>query len=440
MSLKTRLSRLQTQAGTTATTTVESPAASSLRNRLAQLRPERVQAPTTTGTGAMPVTELAGHLDGELIAEGVIRISKRLSLTGKGRVAILRPGAAPTGLQNPPAGAPASARLHSNPSRPGGRSYRVENLQALRTPPRLPGEPVNADRRCVYIDTETTGLSGGSGTLAFLIGMAVVEVDAIVLTQFLMTRFAAEADMLATFADTLSAGDQLVSYNGKSYDLPLLITRFRMQALTHPFDGLAHLDLLYPVRRLFSKCWNDCRLLTLEQNLLGFTRIDDLPGAEAPEAWFSYIRGGRGKRLIKVIEHNQQDIVSLAVAHSALTQAIELPRSFDVDFYGLARWLSEHNTEAARELLRANTVHLCDDGKRLLGDLSRRAGDWQQALLIWEELATRGCTESLERLAKYHEHISKDLAAAQRCCTLLPGGPPYEQRRRRINAKLGRLQ
>jgi hypothetical protein len=209
-----------------------------------------------------------------------------------------------------------------------------------------------------------------------------------------------------------------------------------MQGLTHPFDGLAHLDLLYPVRRLFGRTWHDCRLLTLEEKLLGFTRIDDLPGAEAPEAWFSYVRSGRGGRLIRVVDHNRQDIVSLAIAHSALAQAIAQPLAFDVNLYALARWLVEHNEVLARKLLHTHTAQLCADGKRLLGHLSRRAGDWQQACRLWEELAARGCTDSLERLAKYHEHISKDLVAAQRCCTRLPDDPAHDHRRRRINAKI----
>lgn len=413
MSLKARLSRLQTQAGATATAAATPPAALNLRNRLAQLRPERVQAQATPGAGGMPVEELAGHLDGELIAEGMIRICKRLPLSGK------------TG---------------DGLSRPGGRSYGMKNLHAQRTPPRLPGEPAGDHHRRVYIDTETTGLSGGSGTLAFLVGMAVVEDDAIVLTQFLMTRFAAEADLLAAFADSLSPDDQLVSYNGKSYDLPLLMTRFRMQGLAHPFDGLPHLDLLYPVRRLFSRRWTDCRLTRLETNLLGFTRIDDLPGSEAPAAWFDYLRRGQGAQLVRVIDHNRQDIVSLAIAHSALAQAIEQPRSFDVDLYALARWLAETREADARALLESHTDELCRDGQRLLARLARRAGHWPQAVALWESLAASGCTDSLERLAKYHEHISKDLAAAQRCCTRLPSDPAHNHRRRRINAKLNQLE
>jgi hypothetical protein len=212
-----------------------------------------------------------------------------------------------------------------------------------------------------------------------------------------------------------------------------------MQAMQHPFDGLPHLDLLHPVRRLYSRRWTDCRLISLEQNLLGFSRVDDLPGSEAPAAWFSYIRSGQGAQLIKVVEHNQQDIVSLAVTHSVLTQAIAQPQAFNVDLYALARWLSESSEDDARELLQSHADELCDDGKRLLGQLARRAGHWPQAIAIWEALATAGCTDSLERLAKYHEHISKDLAAARRCCKLLPGNASREHRRRRIEGKLNRL-
>jgi len=340
---------------------------------------------------------LADRLEGECIAEGVIRIRQRVSLAG---------------------------------------TLGSVELAALHNKPRLPGETGN-QRRNVYIDTETTGLSGGSGTLAFLLGVAAVDGDAIEVTQWLMTRFAAETAALSAFAETLTDTDRLVSYNGKSYDLPLLLTRFRMQGLQPAFETLAHLDLLHPVRRLFGKRWNDCRLLSVEEQLLGFRRVDDLPGSEAPAAWFRYLREGQAEALIKVVEHNRQDILSLAVAHSVLAQATAQPQAFDVDLHALARWLCESDSEdQARTLLQENTTRLCAEGKRLLARLLRRAGHWPQAVAIWETLAASGCLESIERLAKYHEHISKDLGAAQRCCDRLPPTPAIQHRRRRINSKI----
>jgi hypothetical protein len=313
-------------------------------------------------------------------------------------------------------------------------------LSTLRDTPCLPGE-TGSNRRHVYLDTETTGLSGGSGTLAFLLGVAVVDGDAIEVTQWLITRFAAEAVALSAFAETLTDADRLVSYNGKSYDLPLLLSRFRMQGLQPAFETLAHLDLLHPVRRLFGKRWNDCRLLSVEEQLLGFRRVDDLPGSEAPAAWFRYLREGQAEALIKVVEHNRQDILSLAVAHSVLAQATAQPQAFDVDLHALARWLCESdNEDQARTLLQENTTSLCADGKRLLARLLRRAGHWPQAVAIWETLAASGCLESIERLAKYHEHISKDLGAAQRCCDRLPPTPDIQHRRQRINRKLNAAQ
>jgi len=209
-----------------------------------------------------------------------------------------------------------------------------------------------------------------------------------------------------------------------------------MQAMQHPFDGLPHLDLLHPVRRLFGKRWNNCRLITVEENLLGFNRVNDLPGSEAPEAWFSYIRSGDDRQLKCVVEHNAQDIVSLAVAHSVLTQAIEQPRTYNVDLYALARWLGEHDENDACKLLQAHSEQLGDNSQRLLAHLSRRAGNWQQAVTLWEKLAARGCKDSLERLAKYHEHVTKDLVAAQRCCERLSGDAAHQHRRRRIDRKI----
>jgi uncharacterized protein YprB with RNaseH-like and TPR domain len=402
MDLKSRLSRLQTQAGSAAAApAVAAPtdAASSLRKRLAQLRPERLHTQTPGSSQTMPVAVLAGKLGGELLGDGLVRIRRQIPLAQ--------------------------------------RLGRIE-LQSLREYPRLPGEHDDTRQRHVYLDTETTGLSGGSGTLAFLVGLAVVEADCIMLTQFLLTRFAAEAALLAEIGTGLSQQDRLVSYNGKSYDLPLLHTRFRMQGMTSPFDGLPHLDLLHPVRRLFAGQWSDCRLTSLEQQLLGFSRRDDLPGSEAPAAWFSYIRNGHGEMLARVVDHNRQDIVSLAVAHHALAQAIEQPHRFAVDLYALARWLADTDRDAARRLLQSHEDRLCNDGKRLLGRLLRVAGDWQGAVAVWETLAAGGCRDSLECLAKYHEHISKDLAAARHCCSLLPPGPGQQQRHARIERKLQR--
>jgi len=395
VSLRSRLSRLQTRAGTGLPASAEASSATGLRSRLAQLDPERVQASASHGT--LSTAALAGRLGGEIIADGVIRICRQIPLTG---------------------------------------TLGTLDLSSLDTDPRLPGENGSARLRHVYLDTETTGLSGGSGTLAFLVGIAIPGAGDLSLTQFLLTRFAGEAALLAAVADALTPEDRLVSYNGRSYDLPLLVTRFRMQGLTPPFGELPHLDLLHPVRRLFGSRWQDCRLLSVEQNLLGFSRVADLPGSEAPAAWFDYVRSGRAARLVQVVEHNRQDIVSLAVAHRALAQALQQPRAHDMDLHALARWLAEHDEAAGRELLQANADSLDADGRRLLGRYCRRAGEWTQAVAIWEGLAAAGCSDSLEHLAKYHEHVSRDLAAARRCCERLPGDAAQAHRRRRLERKI----
>ena len=164
----------------------------------------------------------------------------------------------------------------------------------------------------LFFDTETTGLAGGTGTRAFMIGTAQWRGDGLHIRQWLMTTLSAERDLLVAFADTLHADIMLASYNGKSYDAPLLATRFRLARLRNPLAGLEHIDLLYPTRRSYRGRWENCRLATIERQVLGVVREDDLPGSEAPAAWLGYLRGGSARNLRRVADHNRQDMKSLA--------------------------------------------------------------------------------------------------------------------------------
>jgi uncharacterized protein YprB with RNaseH-like and TPR domain len=172
-------------------------------------------------------------------------------------------------------------------------------------------EPVH-HYRLLHFDTETTGLAGGTGTRAFMIGAADWLDGRFRIRQLTLTTMAAETAMLHTFAEWLSGDTVLVSYNGKCYDAPLLATRYRLARLPNPLAGLAHLDLLHPVRRHWKRQWPNCRLATAERQLLGVVREDDLPGAEAPAAWLTYLRGGSARNLRRVAAHNAQDLKSLA--------------------------------------------------------------------------------------------------------------------------------
>ncbi|WEN13820.1 ribonuclease H-like domain-containing protein [Rhodanobacter sp. AS-Z3] len=172
-------------------------------------------------------------------------------------------------------------------------------------------EPVH-HYRLLHFDTETTGLAGGTGTRAFMIGAADWIDGRFRIRQLVLTTMAAETAMLRTFAEWLSADTVLVSYNGKCYDAPLLATRYRLARLANPLAGLGHLDLLHPVRRHWKHQWENCRLATAERQLLGVVREDDLPGSEAPAAWLTYLRGGSARNLRRVAAHNAQDLKSLA--------------------------------------------------------------------------------------------------------------------------------
>lgn len=199
---------------------------------------------------------------------------------------------------------------------PGLRLIETD-LPCAPIPPQLSGtfdrrDAMIATSDVLFFDTETTGLAGGTGTRAFMIGTAQWRIGGLHIRQWLMTTLSAERDLLIAFADTLHADVVLASYNGKSYDAPLLATRFRLARLRNPLAGLGHIDLLYPTRRSYRGRWENCRLATIERQVLGVVREDDLPGSEAPAAWLGYLRGGSARNLRRVADHNRQDLASLA--------------------------------------------------------------------------------------------------------------------------------
>ena len=164
----------------------------------------------------------------------------------------------------------------------------------------------------LFFDTETTGLAGGTGTRAFMIGAARWTDAGLHVRQWYLTAMAAERDLLAAFAGVLAPGTVLASYNGRSYDAPLLAARYRLARMANPLPACDHVDLLHPVRRRYRGRWENCRLATIERRVLGIVREDDLPGSEAPAAWLRYLRGGSARDLRRVADHNRQDLVSLA--------------------------------------------------------------------------------------------------------------------------------
>src|SRR5579859_3798690 len=165
--------------------------------------------------------------------------------------------------------------------------------------------------RLMFLDTETTGLAGGTGTCAFLIGVGAVEGSQFVVRQYFLRDYPEEKAMLA-LADALENYEGLVTFNGKTFDIPLLETRYALARMESPFARLLHLDLLHPARRLWKLRLESCALGHLETEVLGIHRQGDVDGSEIPGIYFDYLRTGDSRGLQPVFYHNALDIISLA--------------------------------------------------------------------------------------------------------------------------------
>ena len=279
--------------------------------------------------------------------------------------------------------------------------------------------------RWAFLDTETTGLAGGSGTYAFLVGIGSIDCDGFRVRQFFMRDYSEEASQLAAVAQYLERFDVLITYNGKSYDQPLLETRFRMCRARHPFDRLRHLDLLYGARRLWKRRMENCKLTHLEHEVLGVEREGDVPGSLIPYLYFEFVRTRRAARLIPVFHHNVLDIVSLACLTAIVPEAYRNPETVPVrhgsDLLGLARWLVqvERPEQALLLMERAMAIGLPDEllFPALLdaGLLRKKLGLWAEAIQNFTDLTLcrNPCrVRASEELAKYYEHRERNWAMA----------------------------
>lgn len=284
--------------------------------------------------------------------------------------------------------------------------------------------------KLAFIDTETTGLSGGSGVCAFLIGIGYSDNEGFVVEQFLMNDFPAESDMLQKVCNLLAKFEVISSYNGRAFDIPILDTRLLLNGMRKTLSDLPHLDLLHPARRLWKHRLENCSLKSVEEHVLGHVREDDIDSWLIPQTFFDYLREGDRRLLDPILSHNILDILSLACVAHVILHAVETSHEKSLhhasDWYGLGTLFEQrHRTEeAARCFERALSLGLSgehlDRCSRSLSLARKRTGQWDEAVRLWEEGARRDDAAhtvfALEELAKFYEHRKRDLRSARETC------------------------
>lgn len=299
---------------------------------------------------------------------------------------------------------------------------------------RLPA-PIDADRPLVCLDLETTGLATGPGTLAFLVGLGTWDGDRLIVRQLLLPDHAGETALLTILDELIPAEGALVTYNGRCFDWPLLVARYRLHRRDPPAHANHH-DLLPVARQLWRARLGDARLATIERGVCGVERGDDLPGALIPERYFGYLRERRPELLRAVIEHNREDIVTLgrllgvlgrlaadrgswrevhpsdmAGLSRALARRGRLAEALDCVEAALGAAVWRRGVEGGGPLWR----RLATDQARLLSRLGRR----DEALAAWLHTARRGgpgAAAAWLAVARHHEWVERDYAGAIDAC------------------------
>ena len=306
------------------------------------------------------------------------------------------------------------------------------------------GAASSGSPRTIFIDLETTGLSGGAGTVAFLVGCGYFDLGAFQVRQFLLTSYASERALLAAVAEFFDGADLIVTYNGKTFDVPMMETRWTFHRMAMPLGDVPHFDMLHPARRLWKMRATapshradegGCRLSTLERALFAVKRVGDVPGFEIPGRFFQFLRSGDPRPLEPVLEHNRIDLVSLAAVtalaarladdgHEACrdgAEALALGRIYE------RAEAFERADACYRSAAQATSPEIRGEALYRLGLRLRRGRRFAEAAVIWKDILAltepvavrrRGSLSELrqcavEALAIHHEHRDRDLLSAR---------------------------
>lgn len=272
-------------------------------------------------------------------------------------------------------------------------------------------------RRCLFLDTETTGLSGGAGTVAFLVGLGFVQGEDFIVEQYLMRDYADEADMLAQIARRMRDFNSICTFNGNHFDLPLLQTRFTMCRMRDEWRDLEPLDLLHPARRTWKLRIGSCRLSRIEELILGQGRGEDLPGADVPQRYFDYLKTGDADLLEAVVRHNRQDIVTLAtlLVHLCGLYAHPERETDHTDAFSMGKALERQGElKPARELYKIAAIPPSAGSiSAITGDQIAAQAEWRLYLLARKNHdleAMRGILERMALRRQMREKIYIELA------------------------------
>jgi len=329
-----------------------------------------------------------------------------------------------------------------------------------------PGAPeVVADpRQWLFLDTETTGIMGGTGTYPFMVGIAWWDAGGLEVEQFFMRDHGDEHALLVTLAERMAERCVLVTFNGKSFDWPLLETRYRMTRKLQPPRPQAHLDFLHPARNLWRLRIGSVRLWELERHVLGWNRGPDLVSELIPETYFDFLRGGPPEPLVPIFLHNQMDLRGLAALSSRIVSLLAehgIEEKDGFELFGLSR-ICERRGETKRarkhyeQSIALSELPLESNraAKKSLARLAKRQGDLTLARDLWEGMLgnSREGIEAYEELAIYYErHIGETHRAAEISREALHavqrakrsgiiGTGAYQQLRGRFERRLARLE
>jgi len=272
--------------------------------------------------------------------------------------------------------------------------------------------------RLLFLDTETTGLSHGAGTVAFLVGVGFITGDDVTVRQYMMRDYDEECFVLRRVLQDLNACQVLVTYNGRSFDMPLLQTRFVMHRMRANTDEIPHADLLHTARRVWKLRLRKCSLAALEDMIFHEPRADDLPGAEVPQRYFDYLKSKDFSLLEDILKHNAQDIASLARLLFKLAALHENPLSAEhlQDIYSLGRVYEKRGRlQTARMCYRAADAGTMSAlSRERLADNLRRERRMEEAAAIYEKMiaAHQGGAKPYIALCKLLEHRLRAPAAA----------------------------